>query len=177
LQLPGFVNVDVMPIAGVDVVANASRLPFVDNCCDRIACLALLEHVADPDAVIAEMHRSLKPNGDIQVVVPFCHPYHAYPSDYSRFSRERLELLFKQFRDVRIGIRTGPTTTMLTFAVYYSKLIFPVHGGRPLRRSLNRLAAGAIGWAIYPFKFLDAWINRLPHADVLANHLYLTARK
>jgi hypothetical protein len=177
LDLPGFVNVDVAAVAGVDVVANAARLPFASSSCDSIACLALLELVLDPERVIAEIHRTLKPNGEVQVVVPFCHPYHAYPADYSRFSRERLANLFSEFREVKIGIRTGPTTTMLTFLTYYLKLFLPVHGGTPVRRAFNRLIVGAAGWAMFPLKYLDVWLNRLPSAHVLANHLFVVARR
>ena len=177
LQLPGFVNIDLLPAAGVDLLANASRLPFQSESCDFVACLAILEHVPDPAQIVSEMYRVLKTGGEIQVVVPFCHPYHAYPADYSRFSRDGLEKLFSDYNDVRIGIRTGPTTTMLTFMTYYAKLLFPVHGGNGLRRNFNRLVVGGFGWAMYPFKYLDRWLNRLPQAGVLANHFYVTAKK
>lgn len=177
LELPGFLNVDVAPVPGVDVVANASRLPFAEASCDSIACPALLEHVADPERVVQEMHRVLKVRGEVRTVVPFCHPYHAYPADYSRFSQERLAILFSGFTDVQIGIHTGPTTTMLTFLTYYLKLLFPVHGGSTVRRTVNRLIVGAAGWTTLPFKYLDVWLNRLPSAHVLANHLYVVARR
>ncbi len=177
LELPGFVNVDVAAVPGVDVIANASRLPFGESTCDSIACLALLEHVIDPERVVEEIHRALKPGGEAQIVVPFCHPYHAYPADYSRFSRERLEKLLHRFAVVDIGIRTGPTVTMLTFLTYYLKILLPVHGGPAIRRGFNRLAVGGIGWLIFPLKYLDKWMNRLPGAEVLANHFYAVARK
>lgn len=177
LELPAFVNLDVAAVPGVDVVANAARLPFDIASFDSVACLALLEHVPDPDGVVAEIFRVLRPGSEVQVVVPFCHPYHAYPADFSRFSRERLETMFAGFSKVEIGIRTGPTVTMLTFLTYYLKLIMPVHGGSWFRRSINRLAVGAICWIIAPVKYLDVWLNRLPNADVLANHLYVLARR
>ena len=177
LRLPGFVNMDVAAVPGVDLVANAARLPFPSESLDSIACLALLEHVADPDRVVAEMHRALKTAGEAQVVVPFCHPYHAYPADYSRFSRERLEGMFANFSKIEIGIRTGPTVTMLTFLTYYLKLFLPVHGGSVIRRGVNRIIVGAVGWLIFPLKYLDVWMNRLPSAHVLANHLYVVAKR
>jgi len=103
LDLPGFINLDVAPSAGVDIVANAARLPFEPSSCDLIACLALLEHVTDPEKVVGEIYRVLKPGGEVQVVVPFCHPYHAYPADYWRFSRERLQNMFTTFHRRGLG--------------------------------------------------------------------------
>ncbi|MBV8067653.1 MAG: class I SAM-dependent methyltransferase [Candidatus Eremiobacteraeota bacterium] len=161
---------------------NATAIPY-ENHFDVIVFKSVLGGVGHNRAIerqraaIASMHRALKPGGEAQVVVPFCHPYHAYPADYSRFSREQLQALFSDFRDVKIGIRTGPTTTMLTFVTYYLKLILPVHGGNRLRRAANRLLVGAAGWMMFPLKYLDAWMNHLPDAHVLANHLYVSARK
>lgn len=177
LHLPGFVNVDIALTDGVDLLANASRIPFQSDCCDSIVCPALLEHVPDPEKIVSEMLRVLKPGGEIHAVVPFCHPYHGYPKDYVRFSRDGLTKLFAAYDDVDIGIRTGPTTTILTFITYYSKLFFPVHGGSTLRRGFNQTVAGGIGWVIAPFKYLDIVLNKLPSADTLANHFYVTARK
>ncbi len=177
LDTGGFVNIDLSPFYGVDLVANAGRLPFAEGSCDRVACLALLEHVADPGGVVRETYRVLKPEGLVEAVVPFCHPYHAYPSDFSRFSREGLASLFGDFAEVQVGIRTGPTTTMLTFMTYYGKLLFPVHCANPVRRWVNRGIMGGFGWIAAPFRYLDRWLNRLPDAHVLANHFYVTARK
>jgi len=177
LDLPAFINLDVAPVAGVDVVANAAHMPFATAYFDSVACLALLEHVPDPDRVVAEIFRVLRPGSEVQVVVPFCHPYHAYPADFSRFSRERLAAMFAGFANVEIGIRTGPTVTMLTFLIYYLKLIMPVHGGSWIRGNLNRVVVGGICWMIAPLKYLDVWLNRLPNAYVLANHLYVLARR
>jgi hypothetical protein len=30
---------------------------------------------------------------------------------------------------------------------------------------------------MFPFKYLDKWLNHLPQAGVLANHFYVTAKK
>ena len=42
---------------------DAHQLPFEVNSFDVVYCRYVLEHVAKPDAVLAEMHRVLKPGG------------------------------------------------------------------------------------------------------------------
>jgi hypothetical protein len=66
---------------------------------------------------------------------------------------------------------------MLTFLTYYLKLFMPVHCSNKLRRAANRFVVGAAGWLMFPLKYLDKWLNRLPDAQVLANHLYVSVRK
>lgn len=50
--------------------ADAQRLPFSDNCFDRIFCTEVLEHLPDYRACIRELVRVLKPSGAIAVSVP-----------------------------------------------------------------------------------------------------------
>lgn len=154
-ETPGFLNLDLAPFPGVDLVENAAQIPLAENCCNSVQCDALLEHVKDPVAVVAEIERVLKPGGHAHTVVPFCHPWHGYPSDYHRFTQDGLARLFGSFECVSLGLRTGPTITLLTFLTYYWKLIFPVHGGNPVRRWFNRAVLAAWGWGSAPLRYLD----------------------
>lgn len=86
-----FVNVDIVGFCGVDVVADIERLPFADHSIAAIECDAVLEHVRHPAKAVAECLRVLRPGGYMHVVVPFCHPFHAYPDDYQRWTIEGLK--------------------------------------------------------------------------------------
>ena len=46
------------------------RLPFADNTFDYVASLANLEHLTNPDALLAEVYRVLKPGGSLLLTSP-----------------------------------------------------------------------------------------------------------
>src|SRR3989442_15318048 len=59
----GYVNLDLVCVPGVDVAADAERLPFGDEGFQRVECDAVLEHVRDPGRVMGEIRRVLAPGG------------------------------------------------------------------------------------------------------------------
>jgi SAM-dependent methyltransferase len=163
----GFINIDAVFYPGVDVIADVQSLPFHDNSVAAIECDAVLEHVPNPTKAVSELLRVLRPGGFLHVVVPFCHPFHGYPSDYHRWTTKGLEqpFLAEHWEMSEIGVRTGPTATLLTTICEYSKLI----GGKA--------AYALAGWILWPLRYVDLWLNRRPNAYVLANHLYVLVRK
>jgi SAM-dependent methyltransferase len=49
---------------------DATALPVPDGCADAVLILDVLEHLADPEAAVAEAHRALRPRGVLVVSVP-----------------------------------------------------------------------------------------------------------
>ena len=49
---------------------NRDPLPFPDEYFDGVTLLAVLEHIFDPYAVIREVHRVLRPGGELVIDVP-----------------------------------------------------------------------------------------------------------
>jgi predicted SAM-dependent methyltransferase len=70
----GFINIDMRPDVGADLVLDLRRpLPFPDNCCRGIYCEHTLEHVSYPDtheAFLREVLRVLSPGGEFLLSVP-----------------------------------------------------------------------------------------------------------
>lgn len=168
----GYVNLDLFAVPGVDVCADAERLPFPDDVFTRIECDAVLEHVRSVEHVMAELTRTLAPGGYLHLVAPFCHPFHEYPRDYRRFTLDGLkELAGSDYDVVSEGWRTGPTATLLVFVLEYVKSWFPA-------RLWRGLVHHALGWVLSPLRYLDLIYFRSPSATArLGNHAYVWLRK
>ena len=166
----GYVNLDLFPMPGVDVAADAEQLPFPSCIFARVECDAVLEHVRAPEAVMREIERVLAPGGYAHLVTPFCHPFHEYPKDYRRFTLDGLKEMRGGMEVVAEGWRTGPTATMLVFTIEYAKLLLPW-------RAWRALAHGVLGWLLFPLRYLDWALLRSPAANRIGNHCYLWLRK
>jgi SAM-dependent methyltransferase len=82
----------------LDVINNLSRLPFADNLFDVVICAQVLEHVAEPQQVINEMGRVLKPNGRLYLTAPQSWCQHQKPYDFFRYTSYGLNFLFENAR-------------------------------------------------------------------------------
>ena len=91
-----FTGVDIHAAPGVDVVVDAQYLSTVIAPCsvDGVFSLAVLEHVAAPWLVAAEINRVLKIGGLTYHVVPSSWPVHEMPNDFWRMSHEGLKVMF-----------------------------------------------------------------------------------
>jgi SAM-dependent methyltransferase len=166
----GYINLDLFRVPGVGVVADAELLPFVSGIFQRIECDAVLEHVRDPERVMQEMCRVLRPGGYLHIVTPFCHPFHEYPKDYRRFTIDGLKLLSGPLKEVASGWRTGPAATMLVISIEFVKGLLPF---RPWRACTHFLC----GWLVFPLRYLDLLLLRSPDARRIGNHCYIWLQK
>jgi SAM-dependent methyltransferase len=115
----GSVGLDVVGDGGADVVGYADRLPFADASFDTVLATELLEHVANPDAAVAEAFRVLRPGGHALFSVPFLYPTHEAPHDYVRFTRYGLRdiLVRNGFHVVTLDAKGGFVLLVVHFLV------------------------------------------------------------
>jgi len=168
----GYINIDILPASGVDVVCTAEHLPFKDRFFTRIECDAVLEHTEKPELVIREIKRTLKSDCLVHLVVPFCHPFHEYPKDYRRYTPDGLRLLVEDhgLEMIDRGWRSGPTATLLVFTLEYFKCWSP----KKWYRNIIHLV---FGWLLFLFRYLDFFLFRIGDLDRIGNHHYLYARR
>lgn len=69
--MKGWVNLDISPLPGVDVVHDIEKLPlpFTDGQFSEILCQDILEHV-EYIPILKELHRILKKDGVLSIRVP-----------------------------------------------------------------------------------------------------------
>ena len=122
--------------AGLDVQGDLSRLPFPDRAFDALVNIVVLEHTRQPDVVLAELGRVLKPGGRLLLVAPQQWEVHQQPHDYFRFTRYGLEWLLTEagFSGWRLEPMGG----------YFTLL------ARRLLNGLNFFQGGA-RWLAFPF--------------------------
>lgn len=106
-----------------DVFGDGARLPFVDGCLDGVLCLEVLEHVPEPESVLNEVARVLKPGGRAWITMPFLYPLHDAPFDFQRFTEyglrrsiRRVGLEVTSLRKSGHAIRTAGLLACLAIA-------------------------------------------------------------
>ena len=167
-----FINVDLFPFPEVDIVANASELPFKNNAVDGVVSESVLEHVREPIEMAQEMSRVLKKGGYLYASVPFIHPFHASPDDFNRWTIHGLENLFPDIEIIEKGVRSGPWSALLLFMAYWLGVIFSF--------GIERLApflAHVFMLVLGPLKYLDLIFMKLPGSHAVATHVYILGKK
>jgi SAM-dependent methyltransferase len=86
---PDIVCADILPFPGIDVVADAHRLPFRDGFFAGVVMLDVLHHLERPIEFLREASRVIRPGGRIAMIEPamtavarhFYDRYHEEPVD------------------------------------------------------------------------------------------------
>jgi hypothetical protein len=94
--LAHWVGSDVLPGNSVDVVADAHNMgeSFNYQSVDAMIACSVLEHLKRPWVAAKSIANVMKPGAPLFVQTHQTFPYHGYPDDYFRFSREAMRELF-----------------------------------------------------------------------------------
>lgn len=165
-------NVDFHPYKNVDIIADVHCLPIKSNSVGGVISIAMLEHVGSPKSVVDEMHRILKPGGHIFSIVPFIFGYHSAPDDYYRWTKEGIKKLFSPFREIEIGVYSGPTSSLLIILQEWLAMLLSFRS-----RFLYQILYIFFMILLTPFKIIDFYLHKHPEAHKTAATLYFIGKK
>jgi SAM-dependent methyltransferase len=142
----------------MDVIADLNQpLPIADRVADTVVCFQTLEHLCEPQQLLCEAFRIMKPGAKIMVTVPFMWHVHEPPYDFFRYTQYGLEFLLKKagFKDIQVVADSG-FWTMLALKINYQTYRY---GGK-----LGKW----VHWVLAPFWWLNQTL--LPLMDKIDNN-------
>lgn len=164
------VSLEIAPTTGIGIVGDAHYLPFADGSVDGILIQGVLEHVLDPEQIVREIGRVLRPGAPVFSEVPFIQHYHLDPVDFRRWTHYGFAYLFRDFERVSAGVCAGPAAALTDMLTEFPALIF----SHPVLYWGTKVVSG---WLFSPLQFLDVlWANS-PRAHVMAGAVYFLGRK
>lgn len=84
---------------------DGTTIPLASNTFDGSICIEVLEHADDPNLLISEISRILKPGAPLILTTPWSARRHHIPHDYHRFTRERLYAILSKNGFENISIK------------------------------------------------------------------------
>lgn len=169
---PDILRLDAHIRKGIDLVGDAQNLPLRSAIATGVICLAVLEHVPQPDRVMMEIHRILQPQGSLYLEVPFIQGYHPCPEDYWRWTEDGIRLFCCRmgFEVLEQGCDMGPASA---FCWITHDLAISFFDSYLLRRILSRM----MRLFLTPVKYLDYFLRLKKRAGIAAGSLYVICRK
>jgi len=80
----------------IDVFYDGKTIPFPDNYFDSAFSSEVIEHIFNPDEILPEIRRVLKPNALALFTFPFAWSEHEQPYDYARYTSFGAKYLFEK---------------------------------------------------------------------------------
>jgi len=175
---PNKVGLDIRPGPFADVVGDAHGLPLPDASFERVLCTEVLEHLHTPQKAIDEMHRVLKPGGELILTTRFIAPIHDAPGDYFRFTKFGLAHLLREWEVLSIEEETG---TAETFGHLLQRIAFQTDlRGGIITKSLLLLLAHCtvpLSWLIKREYGRKNDLGVYPISSIMTAGYYVHARK
>ncbi|MBU1102264.1 class I SAM-dependent methyltransferase [Patescibacteria group bacterium] len=166
------VNIDFYPFQKIDILADICDLPFQNQCAEAIIIEAVLEHLKNPEILINEILRVLKPEGIVYATVPFVQGFHSSPDDYYRWTKPGLEYAFRKFQKVDSGVRHGPTSAFVLLLAEWLSIFFGLGIS-----SLRQFFFLFFTFVLFPVKLVDLLIWRLAGSENIASGFYYIGKK
>lgn len=155
-----------------DITWQDKRIPLDSYSVDCAICTEVLEHCPEPEAVLAEIHRVLKPGGLLFFTVPFLWPLHDVPHDEYRYT---------PFSLLRHLSNTGYVDIDLNAMGGWDASLAQMLGLWVRRRPMKGWVRALISFAMYPLVYLLMHRDKKNEAKFqessMITGIYGTARK
>ncbi len=151
-QIDMYVGVDINKEFNPTVVADIEKgFPLKDDFADTVIMANSLYLFREPQKILEDVRRVLKPGGTIMLAVPLVWQYYPEPKDYWRFTGEGLEYVLEQagFKDITIMPVGGRWTAAAVLVSPY------LHPGRVMRPIINIFCAVLDRLSNRLFPFVD----------------------
>jgi SAM-dependent methyltransferase len=112
---------DVYASDNVQFLADGHQVPLKDGSVDGVLIQAVLEHVLEPQKVVAEIHRVLRTGGLVYANTPFMQHVHEGAYDFTRFTASGHRYLFRNFAVRDSGASSGLGTQLLWSIMYFAR--------------------------------------------------------
>jgi SAM-dependent methyltransferase len=152
---PNAIRGDISRTSELDTCLDAHHLPFPTAHFSTLLCTEVLEHCHDPQQVLNEFYRVLRPGGKLILTTRFIFPIHDAPHDYYRYTRYGLAHLCRQFTSVSIQEEAASVETL---GVLLQRLGYQATWNLPLQKIGLFLAAQIL--------FRSQWTIREEYGDI-----------
>lgn len=129
-------------------IADAHQIPLADSSVNGVLIQAVLEHVLEPQKVVQEIHRVLRPGGVVYAETPFLQQVHEGPYDFTRFTESGHRYLFRDFSLIDSGGLSGPGTVLVWALDHFARSLFRSKTAGQLTRLMT-------SWLSFFDRFLD----------------------
>lgn len=119
-----YIGVDMSLNSFADVIADNHNLPFKDNVFDVVIITEVLEHCVNEYQVINELRRVAKNQALVYLTLPFIFPLHGIPYDFQRFTKYKLEQLFKQDKIILLKESNNIFASLFIFSNIILRILF-----------------------------------------------------
>ena len=164
-------NVDLFPYNNIDIICPIDVIPFKRNSVDMIICVAVLEHVKNPQGIVQKFYEMLKDGGRIYVEIPFMQGIHADPYDFQRFTSDGLRVLLSSFKEIKLNSCAGPASSLCWIL---REFVASFGGNSHILYYVLKLLSG---WVTFPIKYLDVLLKPTIGGQKIASGYYFIGEK